>query len=242
MSAAPVRVAIHGARGRMGERLCALVRADRRFVLAAEIDRDLPPPPALFAGDGASLPTPRMLDAIIDFSSPDGAATAADLALCSGAALLVGTTGLDTAQRARLAHVATVCATMLAPNTSLGVAVLRHLVREASRLLPGFEIDIVESHHIRKKDAPSGTALALAAASAEVGRPVPPERIHALRGGDIVGEHTVQFAGPGETIQLSHSAVSRDLFALGALRAAAWLAGQRPGLYTIEDSLGLPRP
>lgn len=236
----PTRLAIHGARGRMGERLCALAGADPRFALVAQLDQ---------AGSDAPEAQrtmidlrPGALDAIIDFSSPDGTLAVADIAERARAALLVGTTGLAPAQHARLARLSATCPTMIAANTSLGVAVLRHLVREATRLLPGYEIDIVEAHHIRKKDAPSGTALALAAAVAEAGREVPPERIHALRGGDIVGEHTVQFAGPGETIRLSHGAVNRDLFAMGALRAAAWLASQKPGVYTIEDSLGLARP
>lgn len=235
----PIRIAIHGARGRMGERLCALAATDPRFALAAQLDQ-APSHGTEPRRDGADL-SRGSLDAIIDFSSPDGALAAAELAERTGAALLVGTTGLAAAHHDRLRKLAAACPTMLAANTSLGVAVLRHLVREAARLLPGYEIDIIEAHHIRKKDAPSGTALALAAAAAEAGRTVPPQRIHALRGGDIIGEHTVQLAGPGETIQLSHSAVSRDLFALGALRAAAWLASQKPGMYTIEDSLGTAR-
>lgn len=221
-----VRLAINGAGGRMGARLCALAQQSDHWDLIAAIDR----------GDRApSAP----LDVVIDFSSPEGAASAMALALAAGAGLVVGTTGLGPQAIDRLRVASARIPVLVAPNTSLGVAVLRHLVREAARLLPGFDLDIVESHHNRKKDAPSGTALALAAAASEGGAPVPAERIHALRGGDTIGEHSVHFAGPGETIRLEHSAVSRDLFALGALRAAAWLAGRPAGWYAMEDVIGL---
>jgi len=210
----------------MGARICALAREPGPWTLAAAIDRGDPAPAGPF-------------DVVIDFSSPEGTLAAMEHALSQDAALVVGTTGLGPQVLERLRLASARIPVLVAPNTSLGVAVLRHLVREAARLLAGFDIDIVESHHNRKKDAPSGTALALAAAAAEGGAPVPPERVHALRGGDTIGEHAVHFAGPGETIRLEHSAVSRDLFALGALRAAAWLAGRPPGWYTMEDAIGL---
>jgi len=213
----------------MGSRLCALAGADERFKLAAAIDRDLPPPSEPF-------------EVLIDFSSPEAAGRALELALTNRAALLVGTTGLQREHVERLQQAADRLPILVAPNTSLGVVVLRHLVREAVRLLPGFHLDIVEAHHAAKKDAPSGTALLLAQAVEEGGASMAPNRIHALRGGDIVGEHVVQLAGPGETIRLEHRAVSRDLFALGALRAAAWLAGRAPGFYAMEDVVGIGRP
>jgi len=123
--------------------------------------------------------------------------------------------------------------------------VLAHLAAEAARLLgseggAGFDIDIVETHHTMKKDAPSGTALRIAAALRQRGRAnLPDDRIHAIRSGDIIGEHEVRFAGPGERITLIHSATSRDLFARGALQAAAFLARQPAGWYTIEQALGI---
>lgn len=133
---------------------------------------------------------------------------------------------------------------MVAPNTSLGVAVLCHLVAEAARLLPArFDVDLVDRHHARKKDAPSGTALRIAAAMRDRGgRELPLDRCHALRGGDVVGEHEIQFAGDDQVVRISHAAGSRDVFARGALDAAAWLAGRRPGRYGIEDALGLRDP
>jgi len=211
----------------MGLRITELAQSDARFTLVGAVDRD--------TGDAPS----GAVDVIIDFSSPAGTIAAAELASSRGAALLVGTTGLDRPQFDRLDRLASDVAVLMAPNTSLGVAVLRFLTTQATRLLRDWDIDIVESHHNRKKDAPSGTALALAAAVKAGGRDLAADRIHALRGGDIVGEHQVQFAGPGETIRLEHVAVSRDLFALGALRAAAWLAEKPAGRYTMEDALGL---
>jgi len=114
----------------------------------------------------------------------------------------------------------------------------REPVAEAARLLGATRtLDIVESHHRRKVDAPSGTALSLANSLAEAGRPVPADRIHSLRGGDVIGQHEVVFAGPGETMRLEHRAERRELFALGALRAAKWVAGRPAGRYRIEDTL-----
>jgi 4-hydroxy-tetrahydrodipicolinate reductase len=225
-SSKPVRVAVLGSRGRMGTRLCALAEADPRFELTCALDRGAPPPDAPF-------------DVLIDFSSPEASALGLELALAAGAALLVGTTGLQREHLERLRGSADRLPVLIAANTSLGVVVLRHLVREAVRLLPGYHIDVVEAHHAAKRDAPSGTALLIAQAIADGGHELALERIHALRGGDIVGEHVVQLAGPGETIRLEHRAVSRDLFALGALRAAAWLAGRAPGLYAMEDVVGI---
>jgi 4-hydroxy-tetrahydrodipicolinate reductase len=118
---------------------------------------------------------------------------------------------------------------------------MSHLAGEAARRLgEAFDIDIIEAHHAQKRDAPSGTALRLSAAiSARAGRDVPAERTHAIRAGDIVGEHTILFSGPGENLSISHAARDRDVFAAGALHAAAWLAGRAPGRYTMEDALGL---
>ena len=125
---------------------------------------------------------------------------------------------------------------MVAPNTSLGVAVTRRLVAEAARLLGSeFDIEIVERHHRHKLDAPSGTAKALAESLDGAGRPISPERIHAQRLGDVIGEHTVTFAGPGEVIEIRHAATSRDLFARGALRLSSWLVHRPAGWHTVEE-------
>src|SRR5262245_56430446 len=229
----PIRLMINGAQGRMGARIEALARDDPRFAVIAAVDQD----------DGARAEALQRgaIDAIIDFSSDQGAARAAAIAAAHPAALLVGTTGLSSASRSALQAAARAAPVMVAPNTSLGVAVLGHLIAEAARLLGAeFDIDLMESHHAMKRDAPSGTALRLAQTLKErASIDLDPQRIHCVRAGDIIGEHAVQFAGPGEKLVISHEATSRDLFARGARRAAAWLARQCPGLYSIEQSLGL---
>jgi 4-hydroxy-tetrahydrodipicolinate reductase len=229
----PVRLLINGARGKMGARIASLAREDQRFIVIAAIDRD-------DSAHADSLP-PHSIDAIIDFSTEDGSKRAGELAQRHRAALLVGTTGLPAAAIERLNRLSGDVALMIAPNTSLGVAVLNHLIAEAARLLgPEFNIDMIEAHHMMKRDAPSGTALRLAQTlEKRSGVTLPADRIHCIRAGDIIGEHTLQFAGPGERITISHVASNRDLFARGALRAAVWLAGKSPGAYSIEQSLGL---
>lgn len=211
--------------------------------LGIEVTSDLPA--ALAAADVA-----------IDFSQPH--ATRANIAACRAARkpLLVGTTGFGAeVTEAELDGAAREIPLLIAPNTSLGVALLVELVRAAARALPPeFDIEIVEAHHRMKRDAPSGTALALGRAAGDGRGLTPAEALSGtsaagregprrqreigfavVRGGDIVGEHTVLFAGPGEELRLSHRAGDRALFARGALRAAQWLAGQPPGRYGMSD-------
>lgn len=203
---------------------------------------------ALFAGS----------DAVIDFTTPDATAAHAKLAAHHGAALICGTTGLAAAEREALAAAARAVPVVYAANMSVGVNLLIGLTRRVAALLgQDYDIEIVEMHHRHKTDAPSGTALALGAAAAD-GRRVSLDsvavrsrdgRIGAraagtigfatLRGGDVVGEHTVIFAGEGERIELTHKASSRAVFARGAVRAAQWTAGRPAGLYGMDDVLGL---
>jgi 4-hydroxy-tetrahydrodipicolinate reductase len=224
------RLALIGARGRMGSRIDALAASDGALHIACRATR----------GGLQGHADRGEIDVIIDFSSEAGTRQAIQIAKSSGAALLVGTTGLPTEVRLELEALACTNAVLVAPNTSLGVAVTRKLARLAAELLgpSGWSVDIVESHHERKKDAPSGTALAIAHSLGEGGMNVDSERIHAIRAGDTIGEHEIRFAGPSERIHLMHQAVSRDLFAAGALRAAKWLAGRPAGLYTMDDVLG----
>jgi 4-hydroxy-tetrahydrodipicolinate reductase len=210
--------------------------------LGLEVSSDLPA--ALAAADVA-----------IDFSQPH--ATRANIAACRAARkpLLIGTTGFAAeVTEAELDAAARDIPLLIAPNTSLGVALLMDLVRRAARALPAeFDIEIMEAHHRMKRDAPSGTALALARAAGEGRGLAAPEALAGssaarvgprrqgeigfavVRGGDIVGEHTVLFAGPGEELRLSHRAADRALFARGALRAALWLLGRPPGRYGMSD-------
>jgi 4-hydroxy-tetrahydrodipicolinate reductase len=201
----------------------------------------------------------------LDFSLPQALVAHAKVCAAARLPLLVGATGFDAATRAALESAAASIPVLIAPNTSLGVAVLARLAAVATQALgAGYDVEIAEAHHRHKRDAPSGTALALGEAVAaargaklaelaeynrhgEIG-PRQPGQIgfSVVRGGDIVGEHTVIFAGDGERLEVTHRATDRMSFAHGALRAAAWLIGQPPGLYNMADSLELmdtePRP
>ncbi|MFZ5476068.1 MAG: 4-hydroxy-tetrahydrodipicolinate reductase [Myxococcota bacterium] len=214
-----IRVGVHGATGRMGRLVLAEVEAAPDLTLAWTCGRKLAPSLAA--------------DVIVDFSAPEALLQLLEVATCP---VVTGTTGLVLSpdQRVPVLHAA---------NFSVGVAVLARAVREATRALPGWDVEIVELHHSHKRDAPSGTALRLAEG---LGRVVTGRKgarghgevgVHAVRGGDVVGEHTVYLCGPGERLQLGHVAQNRAIFAKGALRAARWLVGKPAGLYRIEDVL-----
>ncbi len=273
MSNDGVRVAVAGAGGRMGRALVAAVMAEPRMRLAAAFDLPESPALGLDAGEGTGVVTGVKVtadvdaalaraDVLIDFTRPAG--TLAHLAACARAhvAAVVGTTGLDPAQRATLAQHAQQIPIVFAANMSVGVNVLLSLVEQAARALgPAFDIEIVEMHHRHKVDAPSGTALRLGeAAAAGAGRSLAQDAVYAreghtgerkpgtigfatLRGGDVVGEHVVVFAGEGERVELVHRATSRQLFANGAMRAVRFVAARRAageaGLYDMPDVLGL---
>lgn len=234
-----------GASGRTGRRTCELALADPRFNLVGALTHaasgalgtSINPSCDLriaSACDSAARP-----EAVIAFCLPAGIAQAADLALRTRAALVIGTTGLDAPATDRLKATSATIPVLLAPNTSLGVAVLADLAaRAATTLGSAFQASIVEAHHAGKKDAPSGTATRLAAAIAAGGGNIPAAQVLSIRSGDVIGEHTIRFAGQGEYLELTHRATTRDLFARGALRAAHWLAGKPAGWYTIEQTFG----
>ncbi|TDK23416.1 4-hydroxy-tetrahydrodipicolinate reductase [Luteimonas aestuarii] len=234
----PTRLLIHGASGRMGQALlrlcaaddggpCTVVAASARTVRQRVVDGV----PYFASSELAGTP---VFDAVIDFSLPEAFDAPLALALDRGAGFVSGTTGLSDAQRAALAAAALRIPVVWEANFSLGVAVLGDLVERASAALPGWDCDIVEAHHVHKQDAPSGTALALGAAAGQGGAT---PRYASLRAGDIVGEHTVQFAATGERIELVHRATNRDIFARGALHAARRLAGRDAGRYRLRDLL-----
>jgi len=260
-----VRLAIAGAGGRMGQALIESVRADDRFTLAAALD--VAGSPALGRDVGVVIGTDvdqavGVSDVLIDFTRPAG--TLAHLAACArhGVGAVVGTTGLDESDKRALRDFGNEIPIVFAANMSVGVNVLLSLVEDAARALgTGFDIEIVEMHHKHKVDAPSGTALRLGeAAAAGLGRKLDeiavPARhgitgerkagsigFAALRGGDVVGEHTVLFACEGERIEITHRATSRKLFVAGALRAAEFVAVKRSrggvGVFDMPDVLGL---
>lgn len=232
MTQAPLRLLIHGASGRMGQALRRLLAADPRFALAAAFAAQARPAEGI--GDAARLEQAPEFDLAVDFSLPQG--FDAVLALCveRGRPLVSGTTGLSAAQQQALVAAGSRIPVLWAANFSLGVAVLTELVRRASAALQGWDRDIVEIHHVHKKDAPSGTALALGAAMAGLGAA---PRYASLRAGDVIGEHSVLFTGLGERLELIHRASDRDVFARGALEAAALLSGRPPGTYRLADLL-----
>ena len=275
--AAPRKVLIVGAGGRMGLAMARLIaqRAVPGLELVAAIDRAGAPLLGQDAGVAAGVPALGVVlgadlaaglaarpDVAVDFSSPSATAATAAQVAAAGVPWVVGTTGLGAAEQAAVAQAARKIPVVLSANMSLGVNLLYALVAQAARTLAGlrYDCEIVERHHRRKKDSPSGTALYLGEAAAQGfgwnlqdvavdGRTgIPGERpekeigFHAVRGGDIVGDHTVLFAADGECIELSHRATSRDTLALGALRAAAWLPGRAPALYGMRDVLGLTAP
>ena len=232
-----VRILIHGANGRMGKALqrlardegsgCEVVAAVSRRVAERVVDGI----PQFAASELGGVPA---FDAAIDFSLPEGFDAILSLCVARGVPFVSGTTGLSEGRKAALDAAASRIPLVWASNFSLGVAVLTGLVERAARALPGWDCDIVEAHHTRKLDAPSGTALTLGEA-AEAGGATP--HYASLRAGDIVGEHLVQFAGQGERIELVHRATNRDIFARGALHVASRLPGRLPGRYRVLDLL-----
>ncbi len=246
MSTKPnLRLVLVGARGRMGQAVATAAAAAGATVVASLDDGD-----NLAAGMAAG-------DVVIDFSSHAATAEVIRLAVAARKPLVIGTTGHPAAEKKRLLAKAAKVPCVWAGNFSVGVNLLFALTRRATKILGAeYDTEVVEMHHRLKKDAPSGTAARLleiileerklTAAALRHGRSgitgartATEVGVHALRGGDVVGDHTVMFAGPGERIELTHKASDRGIFARGALRAARWVVGQQPGLYDMQDVLGL---
>lgn len=241
------KVAIHGSKGRMGQMLIACAAKMDGVEVSAEIDQ---------GDDLGSLIDG--CDAMIDFSLHHASVPAVELAAERGKAVVIGTTGHSDEEKERLRAAATEVPVVWASNYSTGVNTLFWLTRKATEILgTDFDLEVVEMHHHHKQDAPSGTAATLAEILAEVRGVQLAEQIrhgregivgartkaeigmHSLRGGDVVGDHTVIFAADGERVELTHKASSRETFANGALRAAQWVVGRKPGIYSMQDVLGL---
>jgi 4-hydroxy-tetrahydrodipicolinate reductase len=263
------RVAIAGASGRMGHMLIEGVRQATDCRLAGALDRvdspEIGSDAAAFLGFQSGVPIESDLrkglanaQVLIDFTRPEG--TLAHLAVCRelGVQMVIGTTGFNDAQKAQIAQAARDIAIMMAPNMSVGVNVTFKLLEMAAKALStGYDIEIIEAHHRHKVDAPSGTALKMGEVIAEaLGRDLKACAVYAregitgerdpstigfssIRGGDIVGDHTVLFAGTGERIEITHKSASRATYVQGSLRAVRFLAGQRAGLFDMFDVLGL---
>lgn len=243
MNLSPLRILVHGASGRMGRALLRLAPERSDLVLVAAATRagaPLPEAPGLPVLATPALDAAPLFDLAIDFSLPEAFDGILGLCRRRGVGLVSGTTGLSDAQFEAFNALSERQPVLWSANFSIGVAVLRALVQRAAAAVPGWDADVVESHHVHKKDAPSGTALLLGAA-VEAGRGRAPHYA-SLRAGDIVGEHLVQLAGPGERLELVHRATSRDIFARGALEAAARVARLGPGRHDFGSLLlGEPR-
>jgi 4-hydroxy-tetrahydrodipicolinate reductase len=241
-----VRVLLVGAKGRMGQAIAAAAEAAGAVIVAG-----------LDQGDDLAQQISGC-DVIVDFSHPSATQAVGRACLDAGKPLVIGTTGHSAEERASIERASRSLPVVLSPNFSVGVNALFWLTREAARMLgEDFDLEIVETHHRLKKDAPSGTARKLTEILCEVRqldyatnarhgregltgeRPAREIGVHSIRAGDVVGDHTVTFGGPGERLELTHKASSRETFAAGALRAARWVMGKPPGLYSMEDVLGL---
>lgn len=265
---APHRIAIAGASGRMGRMLIEAVLASPDCQLAAALDRPETPQlgqdAGLLLGQETGVPISAdvrsalaQADYLIDFTRPEG--TLAHLALCAelGVKTIIGTTGFDEAQKAQIAQYAQQAAVVFAPNMSVGVNVTLKLLELAAKVLPGYDVEIIEAHHKHKVDAPSGTALKMGEVVAQAQNSALQDRavyeryghtgerqpgtigFATIRGGDIIGEHTALFAGTGERIEITHKSSNRAGYAQGSLQAVRFLAGQSSGLFDMFDVLGL---
>ena len=227
MKKSAVQVLLIGAAGRMGKTVLDLAHSDREIEIAARCD----------LGDSIE-PAMKNCDVAIDFSQADSIDDICRAALQHCKSVVIGTTGHSRRQRKTIQETAHSVPIVLASNFSVGVNVLFWLTQKAAELLGSdFNPEIVETHHTMKKDAPSGTAKTLA----EILKAVRNSEIsiQSIREGNVVGEHTVVFRGPGERLELTHRAANRGIFALGALRAAKWIVHKRTGLYSMQDVLGL---
>ena len=239
-----MKVAIVGAAGRMGQMLCKLAGAAGLQVVS-KVD----------VAEGYDREWSADVEGVIDFSYHAAVPAAIGKAAAKGLAYVIGTTGLTPGEQQAVDEAAKKIPVVQSGNYSLGVNLLLELVNTAAKTLgPEYDVEVVEMHHRHKKDAPSGTALMLAKSAAagrgkaddfvygrkgDVGeRPVGEIAIHALRGGSVVGDHTVMFAGDVERVEITHKAQGREAFAAGALKALAWAFGRKPGLYTMRDVLG----
>ena len=243
----PTKLIITGAKGRMGQTLLSCAERSPEVQVIGQID----------LGDDL-LGLIKETDAVIDFSFHDATGQFASVCAEHRKALVIGTTGHSEAEKSQISNWSAQIPIVWASNYSTGVNTLFWLTRKAAEILgPNFDLEIVEMHHRTKKDAPSGTATTLAEILASVRkqqlskvlrhgrqgisgeRPAAEIGMHSLRGGDVLGDHTVVFAAHGERLELTHRASSRETFAHGALRAAQWVVQQKPGLYDMQDVLGL---
>jgi len=222
-----IKLCVSGSEGRMGSRILELAKEDSGFEIAGAFD---------VGGDAENLI--KSCDCLVEFTSPQ--ATMEHLELCRKLkkAIVIGTTGLSDDEKSKVEEASKEIPVLLSPNMSVGVNLLFKMVKDAARVLSGYSAEILEAHHVHKKDSPSGTAK-------EIARIIKDERpdvkvpIESVREGEIVGEHTVTFESDGDVIEITHSAKTRDILAKGALQAAKFVAEKKHGLFTMKDVLAL---
>ncbi|MCL2144591.1 MAG: 4-hydroxy-tetrahydrodipicolinate reductase [Endomicrobia bacterium] len=256
-----MKITICGAAGRMGQSILDIAKIDETVQVCGAVEYESSS--AIGTGHPVIIPVSKIeevlpaTEVLVDFTNPDTALKNVELAKKYKIPVIIGTTGFIAEQKEKIAEAAKKIPIVLSPNMSVGVNILFKLVEEVTKLIPDYDIEIVELHHNKKKDAPSGTAAKLSEiAAAAMGKNINDVGVYgrktvlgdrkkdeigvlSVRGGDIVGEHTVYFAGIGERIELSHKAQSRNTFGAGAVRAAKWIVGKEPGLYDMQDVLGL---
>ncbi|MFA5144962.1 MAG: 4-hydroxy-tetrahydrodipicolinate reductase [Candidatus Omnitrophota bacterium] len=234
-----IKLGIAGACGKMGGRIFKLASGDKEFELALALERKGTPMIGRDLGKLKVSSSPDgifLIDVFVDFTTPEAAEANLDYVAKYKKALVLGTTGLSDAQLRKVEEISKVVPVVFSPNMSVGVNVLFAILPEITkRLGPDYAIEIIEAHHKEKKDAPSGTAKKFSQVLKDATKKDIP--IHAVRLGDIVGDHTIIFCGNSERIEIKHQAHSRDLFAVGALKAAKWVFGKPAGLYSMQDVL-----
>jgi 4-hydroxy-tetrahydrodipicolinate reductase len=256
-----MRLAICGAAGKMGQAIIAIAKEDTDIRISGALEYDSNK--AIGTGDpiiSSVKDLEKILkdsDAIIDFTNPESALKNLEVAVKQKVSVVIGTTGFSEGQKKQIKEASKVIPIVFSPNMSVGVNILFNLVEEVAKKVPDYDIEIVEVHHNKKKDSPSGTAVKLAeVAASSIGKDINEVGVYgrhsandlrkkdeigvlSIRAGDIVGDHTVYFAGPGERIELVHRSHSRDTFATGAVRAAKWVVDKKSGLYDMSDVLSL---
>jgi 4-hydroxy-tetrahydrodipicolinate reductase len=234
-----IKLGIAGVFGKMGRRIFELASQDRDFEIILALEKKGTPMIGKELGKLKISSSPDglfLVDVFVDFTTPEATQDNLDYVAKYRKAAVIGTTGLNDTQLKKVEEVSRVVPIIFSPNMSIGVNVLFALLPEiARRLGPDYSIEIMEAHHKAKKDAPSGTAKKIGQILADITKKEIP--IHAIRLGDIIGDHTIMFCGNSERIEIKHQAHSRGLFALGALKAAKWIMGKPAGLYSMQDVL-----
>ncbi|MDR2811877.1 MAG: 4-hydroxy-tetrahydrodipicolinate reductase [Endomicrobium sp.] len=256
-----MKLAICGAAGRMGQSIIAIAKKDSEIQISGALEFES----SKAIGTGCPIISSvidlekilKSTDALIDFTNPESTLKNLDLAVKQEVPVVIGTTGFSEEQKKKIYEASKISPIVFSPNMSVGVNILFKLVEEVAKKISDYDIEIIELHHNKKKDSPSGTAAKLAEITAcSIGKDIKDVGVYgrhsvnsarkkgeigvlSVRAGDIVGDHTVYFVGPGERIELTHRAHSRDTFAAGAVRAAKWVAGKKSGLYDMFDVLSL---